>query len=359
MTNRNYNMAALAAAGKRWFAKPPEGFENPPYAAIESFSIYAALMQKSDMSRKVAHAISAQPKDARSVQLGYAFLAQKWIRENGPTLFVSEQILDACENTNAFKGVEGSDIKITYPTGYISLPKKRGFISKQTGDRLSHIWFTVLEPNTDMHIISNEERLPLNVDGKSLFIHGYWEKNPECSSFSLPLNIENKTLLEVINESVDKVIFDETVKRVNTVKALEDEAHDLGLWMSSLVVNLFLIMQSYPQYMDKLSKDKSYRQGFKDRSPATSIIIRPSKSQPVNRVVVNRTDESIINLTGRSVSNHWRRGHWKRQPHGEYWELKNPEVYVITLPDNRKAHMKWIIPIYVGLKSIEKTYEEE
>lgn len=356
MNRLSYNIDALANLGKRWFAKPPEGFAPPSKGAIESFSIYATLMHKSALGEQVMKRILEEPEPHYSAHMGYIYMAQKWMTENGPTIFMSEQILNACENTEAFKGVEGSDIKTTYPIGYLSLPKGRGFISKQTGDRLGHIWFTILEKNDKVPFLLNNKVQYLKTQdfGRKLFLQGYWDKSQECSSFSLPLDDSGVSLYDTLERARHKLCADNHVSRITSTEVLLEEAKDLGLWIGSLAINLMLIMQSYPQYLEKLSAKDSARQNFKDKEPPTSIIIRPSKSQPILRTVENETDEFPSEPTGKTVGNHWRRGHWRRQPHGEYWELQNPEVQVVILPDKRHAHMRWILPIYVGLVEKEK-----
>ena len=349
MARLSHNVASLLSSGKRWFAKPPEGFESPSQGAIESMAIYANLLQDTPIGRKVVNSINKENEPHYSAQLAYICSSQKWIRENGPTLFVSKEILDACERTDAFGGVEGSDIKTVYPTGYISLPKGRGFVSKQTGDRLAHIWFTILDSEQELTVVINGENEKLLCSGKKLFIHGYWDKSRECSSFTIPLNVPGRKLGEILEELRGKITLDNHVVLRTSADALREESYDLGFWMGALTINLFLLMQSYPKYMDKMPKEKSERQGFKNKPSPESIIIRPSKSQPIIRSSSDNDRSSVVESTGITVGEHWRRGHWRRQPHGEFWELKNPEAKIIVLDDNRHAHMKWIMPIYVGL----------
>lgn len=354
MSRFSVQLRHLAAQGRRWFAKPPTGFEIPPESAIEEVSVYASLLFESELGLHLKNKHAGLPEPERSTRFAYIYLIQSWIRQNGPTIFVDPEILSACENTDALGTVEGSDVRTVYPCGYISLPKDRGFRSKQFNDRLAHIWFRILEPNEEHVVIFNGQKLTLRAEGRRLFMQGYWDKSTDCSSFSFPLDSKG-SLINVLEDTRKKLTHG-YVERTSNEQSLREEAYELGEWLGSLGINLLLIMQSYPKYLDKLAQNNSKRQSFSDRPEPSSILIRRSTARPIHQVVSSRSESSIV--TGKGVSEHWRRGHWRRQPHGEDWEIRNPEVSVISLDNGRRAHMKWISAVYIGLDREEEVTHE-
>lgn len=348
-----HNVLALAAAGRRWFARPPEGYEAPPVGAVSDVGAYANLLMNCGDSGPLSRVITRLTDEELAVRLTYIHTIQTWLKQNGPTFFPEQDILEACEHTDVLSSVQGSDIKTVYPVGYISLPKNRGFHSTAQNDDIRHIWFKILEPNEPLSaVIGSSTHDKLFAPGRRLFMQAYWSKSTDIHSFSLPLDEPDMSLEDALDKSSKQLTHGFNTSRNNFLDEVAIDAKKLGKWMGSLVANLMLIMQSYPKYLDKLPTEKSQRQGFKNASPPLSIRIRRSTPRPV-RQTVQGNERGPVCSTGRTLGNHWRRGHWRRQPHGDQYELENPEVQVIVLADGRHAHMKWIIPIYIGLESSE------
>lgn len=352
-----FNPDALAAAGKRWFCKPPAGYSSPSAGAISDFSYFASVIHKSPLAPKLIQALSMYHGKDLIIRLTHMFQVQRWLMQNGPTFFVDPDILTACENTDALGCVTGSDIKVVYPCGYFCLPKDRGFVSKITGDSVRHIWFNFVDRDQEVELNINGHRstpktegeIPLVADSRKILMLAYWEKSKDSSSFNLPLDISDQPLIKTLEQYRHLISVGPTTDRQLSQSELERDTEDFGLWVGSLVVNLCLLMQSYPQYLQGLPLQASERQHFKDAVPPQSILIRRSTKHNLQQIVAHKNAEDI-QPSERELSPHWRRGHWRRQPHGDRWELENPEVKIIILEDNRHYHMKWLEPVFIGLK---------
>jgi len=361
-------MDAMAALGKRWFAKSPAGYPAPSQSAVTDVGVYGNLLYKGEVGKILMDAINRLSHDAITTRVAYINNIQTWLQGNGPTIFVDEEILEMCENTDVLANIHGSDIKTVYPTGYICLPQGKGFKSAYTGDSLHHIWFQIYEPGMHKAIINGEE-FNLGMRGRRLFIHAYWDTVADCSSFLLPLDSETDVLSEVIRVNSTKLLAGQVTRGRKQIDGtleggitdtstgmspedLSDESHDLCTWMAPLICNILLLMQSYPQYFDKMDIAKSSRQNFKGSPPPVSMILRRSPKKNVFQKVVGSSNERS-EPTGATVSRHWRRGHWRRQVHGDLWELQNPDVRVIEMTENRRAHMNWIVPILVNADLVQ------
>lgn len=359
MSRKTINVAQLAAAGRRWFAKPTAGFEIPSDPVLAELGIYANLLLNTPSSHHIADQIAKNVEVKHfAVQYTYIHIIQSWLKYNGPTLFVDKEMFVACSNTDALSSVYGSDLKVVYPCAYISIPTEMGFKSEQTGDTLNHIWFKILEDQETVTLyFGGKKSEVIKSPGRKLFIQGYWKNSADCSSYCLPLDWEGKTLGETILEN-SKVftVSDERMKLRAAVEDLKAESEDLGNWMASFVLNICLLMQSYPRYMERMPKEHSERQNFKTEPPPISINLHRSSKRNIFQVVTGGKREDS-EPTGRTVDSHWRRGHWRRQPHGDRWELENPESKIIVLADERHAHMKWIEPILIGLEETKEVLQ--
>jgi hypothetical protein len=353
MTKR-FNMDARAALGKNWFAKPPAGFSLPSEAAISDVSIYANFIYDTDIGRMLETAIANLSSDSQSSRAAYIQNIQKWLQDNGPTIFVDEEMLQMCQDTNVLSHVRGTDIKTVYPVGYICLPKGKGFTSSFTKDSLHHLWFQIYEAGSH-DLLINGKKHTLEMKGRRLFIHAYWDRIGDCSSFLLPLDNENDILEEVIKVNSTKLLAGQ-VNRGKTdtstgmsVEELNKESSELSNWMAPLVCNILLLMQSYPQYFEKMPKENSYRQSFKGKKDPVSLRLhRSSKMDIFQKVYETESKKENAETENNKICRHWRRGHWKRQVHGDRWELENPEAKIIHMKDGRRAHMRWIMRVLVN-----------
>lgn len=343
----------LAAQGRRWFATPPRGFAPPPPHIMANMAMMSThLFGQSSLNEDFANYVLQSPIQAQTLQLSQLSSMQRWMRQNGPTIFVPEDIVDACENTDALSGVEGTDIRRVFTTVYVSLPESRGFVSPFNGDTVRHIWCNFVEADEPVSTwLNGEERRLLAVKGRRLLITAYWGKSMDCSSYSLPLDEVGVPLKEVIARTSKSFIRDEV--RYDDNPELErgekTEIELLGPWLASLCVNLTLLAQSYPEYLHEDKSGKTYRQSFKDLPEPRMFTIVRSGVRSVRQIVDGHTRSDLPGVTGSAHRVHWRRGHWRRQPHGDQWELTNPNAQFITLTDGRHAHMTWLEPVFVGM----------
>lgn len=347
MGRRRVTVEQMAAQGRRWFAKPPAGFEVPPPAALISVIAETKHFFSSRAGAALEDSLARADPTEQTIRLTYSYVLQNWLKQNGPTIFVAPDILEACEQTDVLDCIQGSDLKVVYPVGYFSLPKGMGFKSRQTGDSIRHIWFAFFESDKPFPVWLNGVPKPiLKVPGRRLFMQAYWEQAPDCSSYALPLDMKDVTVKEALLETRGNFTFGKVFRADGSeqgVDMLKSEAEDLGLWMGSLCVNLCLIMQSYPQYVDKLSRGNSDRQHFTNQSLPQSLIITRATQGRLQQVVAER-DSGPVSKSGQTRELKRRVGHWRRQPHGDRFELENPDVKIIVLDDGRHAHMKWIEP---------------
>lgn len=320
---------------------------------MPDFTFFASIMQDTQMARRL---IRQKTSDSIASHVMQMHVIQTWLMQNGPTFFIEPAMVTACEQTDALSFIQGSDIKTVYPIGYFCLPDSAGFKSRWTGDTVRHMWFRIFEKGEEIKVCMTgnyhspvtpwEEDKTFRSDKRRVMLLAYWDKSGESSDFLFPLDEPNKTISDVIR-SYSKMVNANADRAEKSI--LERETEEFGQWAASLSVNLFLIMQSYPDYFDKLSPEMSRKsQQFENAPAPQSIIIRRSSPRDIRQVVKGESPE-VAPPTGKTVAAHWRRGHWRRQPHEDDWELKNPEVKVLVLDDGRRAHMRWIEPIMVNM----------
>lgn len=340
----------MAASGRRWFPRIRPEYMHPSSVAVGEVSLYAQSLYKSKDGEKVRQVIESREYNERIINTTYFHVVQSWLKENGPSFFLEPDLMDAITSTDALSSVKGSDIKTVYPGGLFLLPRNKTFISSQTGDCISCIFYRILEPGSDLEVLLNGEKpsIALQAKNRCIFIMGFWEKASDISSFTLSLSKPDKYLSETIDEGRKKLSFG-FPSRLESPEELLTEAYYYGNWAASLVANLMLIMQSYPKYLEKIEDKKHVRQHFKDKPLPSSFLIKRSTAREIHRTVVPDSYPEYMS-TGKKQSPHWRPGHWRRQPHGDRWELENPDSKIIILDDGRHAHMKWILPVFIGIE---------
>lgn len=342
----------MAENAKRWFAKPPTGYSRPCETALSDFSVFGNMMHKTPEAIRLFKSLSRLTGEDLIIRLTHMHIIQTWLAENGPTFFVDPDILQACEKTDVLGCIQGSDLKVVYPSGYFCLPSGMGHKSPFSDDSVHHIWFKFIEKGDPITIYLNggkgpprhSDETPLIADSRKLMLISYWDKAHDSQSYNLPLDIPGKTLAESIKHYSEIITVD--ASRPLEQAQTEAETVDFGLRAGALVCNLCLIMQSYPQYLAKLGKEASFRQNFANQTPPQSMLIRRSKERDLQQIV-RPHDSHEGDPTGRAVSTHWRRGHWRRQPHGVRWEVENPDAKIIVLDDERHAHMQWLEPMLI------------
>lgn len=338
----------LAAAGRRWFAKPPTGFSVPPAKGLANVQICAMEMLGTGGPR-LRQIVEKGPVLESSVLMTQMGAVQNWLHRNGPTVFVTQDILSACENTEALGCVTGSDIRTVYPSIFFTLHDTGGFA--RPNGCVRYLWCCIIENSIAVWLGGTREDLPAK--GRRLLIVAYNTIGEIADDFCLPLD-SDRPLRDVIDAQRKEYLPLHDPGRIEhanggtTITVSNDEqaeAERFGLWKCSLVVNLLLLMQSYPQYTRIDAKRSRQSIGHDAETPA--FILARSAARPLGQTVnESRHPESVPD--GSSKRPHWRRGHWRRQPHHDQYELENPHVQVLLLSDGRRAHMRWIEPIFVN-----------
>tara|TARA_R110002073_G_scaffold299012_2_gene465804 strand:+ start:13199 stop:14491 length:1293 start_codon:yes stop_codon:yes gene_type:complete len=115
--------------------------------------------------------------------------------------------------------------------------------------------------------------------------------------------------------------------------------------------NAFMLAHSYPTYLRELPSRKNASLGKKlsGNSSCKSIELSQPVSSKTLMQIVNESDTPAGAGLGGTMSQHWRKGHWRRQFHGKRWELLNPDQKVTVCKKmNKRYHYKWIMPILIN-----------
>lgn len=90
------------------------------------------------------------------------------------------------------------------------------------------------------------------------------------------------------------------------------------LW--NIAVGVIAMLTHYPEYvketpaLEKMSSGEKKKKYKKKNIPVFDLV----SAVPLNPIKQN------YNVTGRMVKPHWRKSHWRRQPHGDLWRKENP-----------------------------------
>ena len=122
---------------------------------------------------------------------------------------------------------------------------------------------------------------------------------------------------------------------------LEGERVDDGRSMIKAILNLVLLMQSHPEYIEEIKIRQRMKVNGKKATKRTAHRIGRS-IDAVSRVPLEPVKPDRKPPTGKTRSSHVRNAHWRRQRHGDAWAAANPDVIEVTMPDGGRAHMVWI-----------------
>lgn len=349
------NLPALVSAFKRWLPRRPLGYPDPHpsfYLAIkealaELNNTPAGLIERN----KVAYLPTTTQKLIWMQKLNLA----KWLDTNGPTIFVDPALVEACLLTDVIKTLTPADIKTVWPSVLYVLPKNLGFISPTTGATINYLFCSIFDDASGFTIGKNDY-IQLEIDngdpnfkgwkGREMLSTAFWQEAPECSSANTPL-FRDCTLYDTILEIQQSYIPDADRQSRMTerdIRREEIEADSLSIWSHSLIFNFNLLAQSYPEYFHKAPERDCERSYIGSKHVARPITYHLSRPASLRQVVVDSGETHDTTATGRHVRSHWRRGHWRRQPHTEQWTILNPLIASRTFPDGRLYHMVWLEP---------------
>jgi hypothetical protein len=258
-------------------------------------------------------------------------VSRDWLEQSGPTIFVDPEIAQLCLMTDVGNSVRLNELKIVYPTAYIVLPDEIDFY--MYGKKISHFMYSTRNSKNATHpydpfsFHANDE---IAEEEDVMTVCGFGKENLWKTSLHLDRDSTINEYSDICSENMD-IKNDENRKYVRDV--------------NNLFISLLLIMQSYPRYITKEPNTRPYKSRRKDPNAEVLTISRTSK-KPIQQTVSQRGGE-YQGGTHASPHVHWRRGHWRRQPHGDRWEIHNPDSQTLTYLDGKRYHMKWIEPIFV------------
>jgi hypothetical protein len=306
--------------------------------------------------------IDALPPGSRELHIKQIANIQFWQRTNGVTVFPSSELVEKCTHTESLGSVCGSDIKMSFPTILFTLPAKQAFRVKavhhpdaEGESHIGHLLVTVFDDSVPLTVTVDAEedyRLHMPPGCRHLLVTAFWDRR-FVNNFSVPLS--DKTIRETLNDLRDHFIGDEVrlaLMDQEGVREEQDETTQISEWACSMVVNLLLLMQSYPDFV-QVAEDRHQRPHVYRNKPKP---LTYTMSRVRDLLPPTVREGEITGESGRhnSPHAHWRRGHWRRQPHTPGWYAaaieKGNAPGEVVLPDGRKAHMVWIEPVFVGLK---------
>ena len=311
---------------------------------------------------------------------GILHVFQEWVKHGERIVAVSEDSLTLAENTDCLSRVEGDQILNTFPCFAFWMPRRVGcstthfvvvrFIDDIRGGRA---WTPFTVGGEQRHCSFEAEYGHKGEVSKSLaisVIHTYDEETKRPLQQEGDISIETSVIPLVggmtILDCICQLVYGENTgmlkdaylkARSSTDNSTKTESDPLVkfregfLDLLNTVFGLCLTMASYPEYVGqrevKYREEPKSKKEKKKKSKVGSMKIVDLKV-PVLEDPKELPQGSVV--SGKRV--HWRRGYWRRQVHGEAWRSQNPDAEVLTLPDGREAHMKWIRPAVIGAKDV-------
>ena len=349
----------------RWFAKGPQGYCTPGEHMRLSFEEMHRTQFADDGHELL---LDSLPRNTLELHLKQIANIQNWQRSNGVTIFPSRDIVEKCIHTEVMEGLQCDDVRVTFPTVLFALPQELALKIDATHhpDRvdgesysIGHILVSIFERGeTFVPHIDGRQRFSLSMPDHSrhLLITAFWSKY-FVNSFSIPLG--NGTLREILDGTRNTFIGDDlrmSMMDSNDVRQEQQETRMISDWVCPLVINFLLLMQSYPEFV--VAMGESHQRPHVYRNAPKPVTYAMSNVRSLLPRQVRIGGDKIDGDGGESrtqMSAHWRRGHWRRQPHTPAWYAgmvsggNAPKE--IDLPDGRRAHMVWIEPVFVGIAS--------
>jgi hypothetical protein len=328
--------------------KPPTGYDMPPFRFTESVKVSAEMLGPDTLiTRQMLQTVKAMPHTDYTLMMWELAGVQRWIKYGMPNLFPSDEIVWGCQNTEALTSVTGRDLKTTYPSVMIHIPRRHRW-QNGSGHGVSHLIVNVYDGIDE--IISkfgDSEALSIKMpdSDRYLMINAFWD-DLGCQSLSVPLydDVSIRSAFEDVAKDGPMVSAFQTPQLMEYVE--DDER--IGWDMAEAVVNMMLIMQSYPEYITK-TKVKTRMPGAKKAKGQTDRIMLGKPSNLRQQVAADPGTGASENSNGSEKHRrpHLRSGHWRRQRHRADWELANPDVGIVVMPDGGHAHMVHIEPLWI------------
>lgn len=338
-----------------WFAKPPPGTPWPSRYMHHTFETCWLSRHDAKIGDVLHTQIACMPHHAQMLMIWQTCGTAWWIENNGITVFPEDHLVEACSKTDVLDCVTGSDLHPAYPFMLFGVSDKCRIENDTGSDWINYIGVSFLDNGEEEQVKVGTGTLTVRMPRdcpRYIIINAFW-KSGFVSSFSIPLR-EHVSLGKLIDEFSNDFIDDEFRESTLTKDQLDAEHAEtsrVGKTVASMVFNLCLLMQSYPEYVTRQSEKHDRRLRLRTKPPPATYRINdrtaPVKPPPVYEGPQSQKSDDESDQQ-RTVSPHWRRGHWKRQPHSAEWEVANPGVTVVLFPDGRHAHMTWIRPVFVS-----------
>lgn len=337
-----------------WFAKPPEGTPWPSKYLHHTFETCWLSRHEAHIGDAMHFQVASMPKHARMLMIWQVCGIGWWIDNNGITVFPEDHLVEACAKTDVLECVTGGDVHPAYPYMMFGLSDKSCVRNATGKDWINYVNVNFIDNGKEEAVKVGSGVLNVRMPedcARYVIINAFW-KSGFVSSFAIPLR-ENVNLKTTIDEFSKDFIDDEFREHTLSKEQLDDEHAEtamVGKTIASMVFNLCLLMQSYPEYVTR-QPEKHDRQLRLRKAPSPAAYRVNDRTAPVKPPPVLEhapTNDAPTTAEKQTVSAHWRRGHWRRQPHTAEWEVGNPMVKVVLFPDGRRAHMVWIRPIFVS-----------
>ncbi len=326
------------------FDKPKQGYYPLDRVMVKTIQNVVSI------NREYVETGIRKQDDFTSTYLPFFRLLNNWRWCNYRQVYPSHDVGVVCENTTILENLKGAEIKGILPAFGINVPRNLGINDPKFG-HLSHV---IVDVSNRVQIpkgfpLECVEKVPAFLMPELyafLFVFEYGHSR----LFSFPNDQERLT-----NDSGDlevRQISEHHPKDHVVPEALKDA---LG-W----AINVCILMKSYPQYIIKepnkiiVNKEPRISDAHYIRIGKEIKFEKPVAWQPYHK----------SEPSGRHMAMHWRKGHWRRQPHIEYscvqteHNLDNDricracgrKIFVTQgyLPDQKPYHMVLIPPLLIN-----------
>lgn len=338
-----------------WFAKPPAGTPWPTVFMHHTFETCWLSRHDERIGGAMYGQLSMLPRQAQMLMLWQTCGISWWINNNGITVFPEDHLVEACSKTDVLDCVSGSDVHPAYPYLMFGLSDKSRITNANGKDWINYVNANFIDNGKEEIVqFGKGNTLGVRMPGdcpRYIIINAFW-KSGFVSSFAIPLREHvslKDTIAEFSNDFIDDEFRQHTMSK-DQLDAEHEETATVGKAITAMVFNLCLLMQSYPDYVARQPQSGDRQLRMRTMPPPATYRVNdrtaPLKPPPVAESVKPKDEEGVEQK--QTVAPHWRRGHWRRQPHTAEWEVGNPQVKVVLFTDGRRAHMVWIRPIFVS-----------
>ena len=286
----------------------------------------------------VTNMLAGHDHDRRNLVMYPAACGQRWMSRGGRICYPDADVVNSAMRSK-LKGVKGTDILNTYPsimfcypTGIPGLPTHTLINLFDEDESHLSLRHSKAKPGEPDYTCFRQPHPKAKGPHRPIYLEHWYEDS----------NLDTYSVLSLGDYDIEQ-----TADQMENMWHMDadDAAMDAGEKAFHLTMNLLLIMQASPQYI----VDVETRQRVFGKKKGTTVksnirLTRPTRL--VQQVPFDPSQPSHVRGSG-TVSPHWRGGFWRRQRHSTAWEVENPDVGVIVMPDGGRAHMVHIEPVWV------------